>query len=82
VLDVGVPGRDGLAALAELGEGPPVVVVSGDALDEDGLRGVYGGVAALLRKPVLEPDLLRGVARAIRFEWPGGAYPTVTSLHG
>ncbi|HUO49836.1 MAG TPA: response regulator, partial [Acidimicrobiales bacterium] len=82
VLDVGMPGRDGLAVLAELGEGPPVVVVTGDQLDEDALRDVYGGVAALLRKPALEPDLLRAVARAMRFEWPGHRYPTVTSSHG
>jgi PAS domain S-box-containing protein len=82
VLDLGVPGRDGLAALAEVGEGPPVVVVTGEALDEDALRSAYGGVAAVLHRPVLEPDLLRGVAQALRFDWPGGAYPTLTSSHG
>jgi CheY-like chemotaxis protein len=59
-----------------------VVVVTSEALDEDVLRGVYGGVAALLRKPVLEPDLLRGVAKALRFAWPHGAFPSVTSSHG
>ena len=56
--------------------------MTSEALDEDVLRGVYGGVAALLRKPVLEPDLLRGVAKALRFAWPHGAFPSVTSSHG
>ena len=53
------------------------------ALDEDALRSAYGGIAAVLHRPVLEPDLLRGVARALCSDWPaGGAYPMLSSSHG
>ena len=70
VLDIGMPGRDGLGVLAELPTGPPVVVVTGEAMDEEPLRHAYGGVVAVLRKPVAPPDLLRAVAKAMCSPWP------------
>jgi CheY-like chemotaxis protein len=80
VLDIGMPGRDGLSVLAELPDGPPVVLVTGEAVEEEPLHHVYGGIVALLRKPVPPGDLLRAVAKAMHSDWPSsGPLPQADS---
>jgi FixJ family two-component response regulator len=67
VLDVAMPGLDGLAlqrALSEAGEQRPVIFLSGKGDVPTGVRAMKAGAIDFLTKPVREADLLDAIARA------------------
>lgn len=65
VLDVKMPGMDGLTALAKIKEGHPkaeVILLTGQASSQDGVAGIKGGAFDYLTKPV-ELEHLAGKIR-------------------
>ncbi|MBW2619664.1 MAG: response regulator, partial [Deltaproteobacteria bacterium] len=65
VLDVKMPGMDGLTALAKIKEGHPkteVILLTGQASPQDGVAGIKGGAFDYLTKPV-ELEHLTGKIR-------------------
>jgi FixJ family two-component response regulator len=68
VLDLHMPdvsGFDVQSTLAEMGDGPPVVVITGHDAADVRQRAMDGGAAAYLRKPVDDEVLLAAVADAM-----------------
>ncbi len=68
VLDVMMPGKDGLAVLAELQRRPetadiPVILLSARVLLEDQLAGLEAGAVAYVTKPFVPIDLARAIER-------------------
>jgi FixJ family two-component response regulator len=68
VLDVNLPGLDGLGLqrrLAEAGPMPPIVFLSGHGDIPMSVRAIKAGAADFLAKPVQAVDLLRAVRAAV-----------------
>lgn len=65
ILDLAMPRLDGYAVLARLGESPPVLVVSGDALGPVERDRLLDRPFAVLHKPVMPDVVLDLVARAV-----------------
>lgn len=68
VLDLHMPGITGfdvLERLAETGDAPPVVVITGHDTPEAEESARRGGAAAYLRKPVNQRLLLEAIAAAL-----------------
>jgi CheY-like chemotaxis protein len=66
ITDYRMPGRNGLELakqLREIGEGPPLIVISGSELESDPLPD---GVSAIMRKPITAEELRRVLGRVIR----------------
>jgi CheY-like chemotaxis protein len=64
VMDIRMPGRDGVSVLLELGKPPPeVILMTAYAVDEQ-LQAAAGNAYALVHKPVPVPYLLDLVAAA------------------
>ena len=77
ILDVRMPGMDGLALqrrLGELGWEIPIVFLTGQASDEEERRALAAGAVAFLRKPVGRDDLLQ-VVRQVLTKSGGGKTP-------
>ncbi|MEW6250794.1 MAG: HD domain-containing phosphohydrolase [Planctomycetota bacterium] len=73
VTDVNMPGRDGLALLAEVRSAPrtkavPVIVVTGRYEDDIKRRALEAGAIDLLNKPVHPQDLLARLRNAVRLK--------------
>lgn len=65
VMDIRMPGRDGVSVLLELGTPPPeVILMTAYAVDEQLKAAVAGNAYALVHKPVPVPYLLDLVASA------------------
>lgn len=65
VMDVRMPGRDGVAVLEDIGSPPPSVILMTAYAVEDRLRtAVAGHAVALVQKPFAVPYLLGLVERA------------------
>lgn len=65
VMDIKMPGRDGVSVLEELGEPPPnVILMTAYAVDEQLQAAVRGNAFALVHKPVPVPYLLELIASA------------------
>jgi CheY-like chemotaxis protein len=65
VMDIRMPGRDGVSVLRELGKPPPeVILMTAYAVDEQLKAAVEGNAYALVHKPVPVPYLLDLVASA------------------
>lgn len=62
LLDIRMPGMDGIALLEALENHPPVVICSAFSLDAEAQRRVAGKVALQLQKPVDPSRLLKVVA--------------------
>jgi CheY-like chemotaxis protein len=79
VLDMKMPGKDGVAVIADLDPEPPppgVLLVSAYDIDSE-TRGRLGGrVCKVLRKPVPPPVLIEAVAEAIQIARGGRAVPS------
>ena len=68
VLDVRLPGLSGLdlqARLAELGNGIPIVFITGHGDIPMSVRAMKAGAVEFLTKPFVDQDLLDGIGRAI-----------------
>lgn len=66
LMDVRMPGRDGVAVLHESGAPPPpVVLMTAYALEERLREARAGGVHAVLQKPFAAPHLLDVLAGAV-----------------
>lgn len=66
LMDVRMPGRDGVAVFAESGAPPPpVVLMTAYALEERLQEARAGGVHAVLQKPFATPYLLDVLAGAV-----------------
>ncbi|MDQ1747721.1 MAG: two-component system, NtrC family, response regulator AtoC [Frankiaceae bacterium] len=66
LMDVRMPGRDGVAVLTESGAPPPpVVLMTAYALEERLIEARAGGVHAVLQKPFPAPYLLDVLAGAV-----------------
>jgi CheY-like chemotaxis protein len=66
LMDVRMPGRDGVAVLVESGAPPPpVVLMTAYALEERLKEAREGGVHAVLQKPFAAPYLLGVLAGAV-----------------
>jgi FixJ family two-component response regulator len=68
VLDVRLPGLSGLdlqARLAELGDGIPIVFITGHGDIPMSVRAMKAGAIEFLTKPFGDQELLDGIARAI-----------------
>ncbi len=68
VLDIMLPGRDGLSVLQELGEKPetrdiPVVLLTAKAMEDDQLRGWQAGAVEYVTKPFSPLALTETVER-------------------
>ena len=71
LLDIQLPGMDGYEVLRRLREAAatrrtPVVALTANAMPEDLARGRAAGFDDYLTKPVMLPDLLAVVRRALR----------------
>ena len=66
VLDVRMPGCDGIAVVEALEEPPPIVMVSAHVFRDDDVARLGGKVGAMLTKPVPPEHLLEEVERAVR----------------
>lgn len=65
VMDVRLPGRDGVSVLQEIGEPPPAVILMTAYAVEERLRAAVDAHAyALLQKPFAPPHLLRLIEEA------------------
>ena len=65
VMDIRMPGRDGISVLREIGgPPPPVVLMTAYAADEDVRAAAEAGSFAVLHKPVPAERLLALVAQA------------------
>ncbi len=65
VMDIRMPGRDGVSVLEEIGTPPPaVILMTAYAVDEQ-LRRAVGRAFAVVHKPFAVPFLLGLVARAL-----------------
>jgi CheY-like chemotaxis protein len=64
LLDLRMPGRDGLSVLRTLGEARPTVIIMTAYALEDQLQAVGAKAFAVLHKPVPVPHLLDVVGRA------------------
>lgn len=65
LMDIRMPGRDGISILREIGPPPPpVVLMTAYAADEHVLAASEAGSFALIHKPVAAQRLLDVVARA------------------
>jgi FixJ family two-component response regulator len=67
ILDVSMPGLDGLAlqrALTEGGEQRPIIFLTGKGDIPTGIRAMKAGAIDFLTKPVREAELLQAIARA------------------
>jgi CheY-like chemotaxis protein len=64
VLDIYLPGRNGLWLLDQLEDLPPVVLVTAHNYDPD-VMARRAKVLLYLQKPVQPPDLLQAVARSL-----------------
>ena len=68
LLDVRLPGRSGLdlqAALAESGNGPPVIFITGHGDIQMSVRAIKAGAVEFLTKPFREQDLLDAIEVAV-----------------
>ena len=68
VLDVRLPGLSGLdlqARLTELGNGIPIVFITGHGDIPMSVRAMKAGAVEFLTKPFVDQDLLDGIGRAI-----------------
>jgi CheY-like chemotaxis protein len=66
LMDIRMPGRDGVAVLTESGAPPPpVVLMTAYALEERLIEARAGGVHAVLQKPFAAPYLLDVLAGAV-----------------
>jgi two-component system response regulator FixJ len=68
LLDLRMPGRDGLAVLAELrdrGESPPVLVVTGHGEVAAAVQAIKLGAHDFIEKPYAPEDLLREIEAAV-----------------
>jgi CheY-like chemotaxis protein len=66
LMDVRMPGRDGVAVMVESGAPPPPVVLMTAYAMEERLRAARdGGVHAVLQKPFAAPHLLDVLAGAV-----------------
>jgi len=68
VLDVRLPGEDGLELQAALGDGQrflPVIFVTGHGTVPLGVRAMKEGAVDFLQKPVDETELMGGIQRAL-----------------
>ena len=68
VLDVRMPGRDGIEVLDALEEPPPVVLISAYCLDPDVRSRLGDKVGAFLKKPFAPLRLLEEVSAAAQRE--------------
>ena len=67
ILDVRMPGMDGLGLQRRLADGGlaiPIVFITGRASDDEERRAVAAGAVAFLRKPV-DKEVLLGVLRTV-----------------
>lgn len=65
LLDIRMPGRDGISVLREIaGPPPPVVMMTAYAVDEQLRAAVEANSFAVVHKPVPAPYLIALVARA------------------
>ncbi|MGQ2990745.1 MAG: response regulator [Brevundimonas sp.] len=82
VLDLMMPGEDGLSVVRRLGRaGPPIVMLSAMGEDTDRIVGLELGADDYLAKPCNPRELLarvRAVLRRPREEAPGDAAPALT----
>ena len=82
VLDLMMPGEDGLSVVRRLGRaGPPIVMLSAMGEDTDRIVGLELGADDYLAKPCNPRELLarvRAVLRRPREEAPGEAAPALT----
>src|SRR5215472_12453608 len=78
ILDVRLPGLDGLSALADLRRlthDAPVIVVTAHGNLNTAVRAVEGGAFDYLAKPFDLSQALEAVARAVQVRPPEGAKP-------
>ncbi len=68
VLDIKLPGIDGISLLAKAFQTPPVVLLSAHKVDDESRRRAGKPIVAHLRKPVAPRQLLDAVATAARPE--------------
>lgn len=68
VLDVMLPGRDGLSVLRELrvGDGPPVILVTARSDEVDRIAGLEGGADDYVVKPFSPRELVARVRAVLR----------------
>jgi CheY-like chemotaxis protein len=65
VMDIKMPGRDGVSVAREMGEPPPaIILMTAYALDEQLQAAVSGNTFALVHKPIPVPYLLELIETA------------------
>jgi len=82
ISDMRLGTRSGLELLqadAVVGTRTPVILMSGYATLETSIEALRAGATDLLRKPILDEDLVRAIDRAVGGERKVVARPTVTS---
>ena len=84
ILDLGMPGMNGLEVLQNIGErpggwdaAPPVILLTASGEADIGERAVRAGAVGVLRKPISAEELARAVARFCPSE---AAEPSAPSL--
>jgi DNA-binding response OmpR family regulator len=70
LMDINMPVKDGLQALAEIRRkagpsAPPVIALTADALADDRERFLAAGMIACVTKPIDEADLLQTLDRVL-----------------
>lgn len=64
IMDIRMPGRDGVSVLREVGDPPPHVILMTAYAEESQVRDARGRAFAVLSKPFQVPQLLDLVASA------------------
>ncbi len=83
ILDLGLPGKDGLEVLAELrgqGERLPIIILSARDDLRDKVAGFEGGADDYVTKPFRFEELLLRIKARLRGNGAGGAEPEVMEL--
>ena len=77
ILDLAMPGKDGLAVLRELrerGDDVPVIVLTARGLEQDKVRGLDAGADDYVTKPFSQKELVARIDAVIRRQRAAGAH--------